>query len=103
MRKTTELHSRCCVDLALGLASTALLWSVDAPRRPMPAARASRAAPSDPTGFHRRRTGHRPVVARAGFAWPKVGTAAVGDWPKPELFGRLLIFIGLPKASRSTA
>ena len=44
------------------------------------------------------RFGHYHVLAAlgAGFAVAKVGTAAVGALAeKPELFGRLLIFVGL--------
>ena len=49
----------------------------------------ARVSPSSPQRF-------RPAALGAGFAVAKVGAAAIGALAeKPELFGRLLILIGL--------
>ncbi len=84
--------------LMLGLASTALLlWTPDA-RAAVDAA----AAPARAAGFDSSWVFIGAALATgmsslgAGLAVAKVGTAAVGALAeKPELFGRLLIFIGL--------
>ena len=80
---------------ALGLAATALL--VSAPRA------LAAAAPASGTGaeawsFAMLAAAFATAMSSlgAGFAVAKVGTAAVGALAeKPELFGRLLIFVGL--------
>jgi V/A-type H+/Na+-transporting ATPase subunit K len=82
---------------ALGLVATALL--VSAPR----ALAAGAAAPASGTGaeawsFAMLAAAFATAMSSlgAGFAVAKVGTAAVGALAeKPELFGRLLIFVGL--------
>jgi V/A-type H+-transporting ATPase subunit K len=83
--------------LLLGLASTALLWSADAHAVTDAAAVAAEDAGIDSSWIFlgaALATGLSSLGA--GFAVAKVGTAAVGALAeKPELFGRLLIFIGL--------
>jgi V/A-type H+/Na+-transporting ATPase subunit K len=84
--------------LALGVASTALLlWAPDAHAASEAAAAAGRGAGIDGNWIFigaALATGMSSLGA--GFAVARVGTAAVGALAeKPELFGRLLIFIGL--------
>jgi len=82
----------------LGLVSTALLlWAPDARAASDAAAGAVRGAAIDGNWIFvgaALATGLSSLGA--GFAVARVGTAAVGALAeKPELFGRLLIFIGL--------
>ena len=87
--------------LVLGFASTALmLWTPDA--RAATDAAAAVALGKSGTGIDSSWVFIGAALATgmsslgAGFAVAKVGTAAVGALAeKPELFGRLLIFIGL--------
>ena len=82
----------------LGLASTALLlWAPDALRRGRRGRRGRKGAGIDGSWvFIGAALATGMSSLGAGFAVAKVGTAAVGALAeKPELFGRLLIFIGL--------
>ena len=81
----------------LALATTALLWSVDAQAATDAAAAAVTAGAIDSNWvFIGAALATGLSSLGAGFAVAKVGTAAVGALAeKPELFGRLLIFIGL--------
>jgi V/A-type H+-transporting ATPase subunit K len=83
------------LTLLLGLAGTALLfWSADAHAAEAPAA--ARAAIDSQWVFIGAALATGLSSLGAGFAVARVGTAAVGALAeKPELFGRLLIFIGL--------
>jgi V/A-type H+/Na+-transporting ATPase subunit K len=83
------------LSLLLALASTALLlWAPDARAAAESAAATSRLDGSWLFIGAALATGLSSLGA--GFAVAKVGTAAVGALAeKPELFGRLLIFIGL--------
>jgi V/A-type H+-transporting ATPase subunit K len=88
------------VGLALlfGLASTALLlWAPDAHAAGDAAVAAARGAGIDSSWvFIGAALATGMSSLGAGWAVAKVGTAAVGALAeKPELFGRLLIFIGL--------
>ncbi len=85
------------LTLVLGLASTALfLWAPDA-RAAADASVAARGGGIDSNWvFIGAALATGLSSLGAGFAVAKVGTAAVGALAeKPELFGRLLIFIGL--------
>jgi V/A-type H+-transporting ATPase subunit K len=84
------------LTLALGLAGTALLlWTQDA-RAASDATAAARAAIDSQWVFIGAALATGLSSLGAGFAVARVGTAAVGALAeKPELFGRLLIFIGL--------
>jgi V/A-type H+-transporting ATPase subunit K len=83
--------------LLLGLGATALLLAGG------PALAADAAAPAAAVNSEVWRWGLAAAAAStalsalgAGFAVAKVGTAAIGALAeKPELFGRLLIFVGL--------
>lgn len=85
------------ITLAWALAGTALLVAVPG------ALAASPAAPSSPLpegawglGLTAAALATALAALGAGYAVAKVGTAAVGALAeKPELFGRLLIFVGL--------
>jgi V/A-type H+/Na+-transporting ATPase subunit K len=81
----------------LGLASTALLWSADAHAATDAAAMAAVASGIDSSWvFIGAALATGLSSLGAGFAVANAGTAAVGALAeKPELFGRLLIFIGL--------
>jgi V/A-type H+-transporting ATPase subunit K len=84
--------------LMLGLASTALLlWSPNAQAAGEAAVVAVKGAGIDSSWvFIGAALATGMSSLGAGFAVAKVGTAAVGALAeKPELFGRLLIFIGL--------
>lgn len=90
--------------LVLGLAATALLmWAPDALAAAAAAASADTAAAAVKGGgidsswaFIGAAVATGLSSLGAGFAVARVGTAAVGALAeKPELFGRLLIFIGL--------
>jgi V/A-type H+/Na+-transporting ATPase subunit K len=86
------------LTLVLGLASTALLlWAPDALAAADAAGAAVKAAGIDSSWvFVGAALATGLSSLGAGFAVAKVGTAAVGALAeKPELFGRLLIFIGL--------
>jgi V/A-type H+/Na+-transporting ATPase subunit K len=84
------------LTLLLGLAGTALLlWPPDA-RAAADAATAARATFDSSWVFVGAALATGLSSLGAGFAVAKVGTAAVGALAeKPDLFGRLLIFIGL--------
>jgi V/A-type H+-transporting ATPase subunit K len=84
------------LTLVLGLGSTALLfWTAEARAAP-DAAAAVRAAVDSQWVFIGAALATGLSSLGAGFAVARVGTAAVGALAeKPELFGRLLIFIGL--------
>ncbi|MGL6108981.1 MAG: ATP synthase subunit C [Rubrivivax sp.] len=85
-------------SLLLGLVSTALmLWAPDAMAASDAAAVAVKGAGIDSSWvFIGAALATGMSSLGAGFAVAKVGTAAVGALAeKPELFGRLLIFIGL--------
>jgi V/A-type H+/Na+-transporting ATPase subunit K len=83
--------------LVLGLGATALLVAVG------PALAAGPAAPGATAGSEAWSAGLIAAAVStalaalgAGFAVARVGTAAIGALAeKPELFGRLLIFVGL--------
>ena len=84
------------LTLLLGLASTVLLWA------PAAWAATDTSAAARPAGVDASWVFIGAAIATglsslgAGFAVAKVGTAAVGALAeKPELFGRLLILIGL--------
>lgn len=83
------------LTLVLGLAGTALLlWAPDA--MAATEATAGRAVVDSSWVFIGAALATGVSSLGAGFAVAKVGTAAVGALAeKPELFGRLLIFIGL--------
>lgn len=86
------------LTLTLGLAATALLlWAPDARAAADVAAAVSTGAGMDSSWvFIGAALATGMSSLGAGFAVAKVGTAAVGALvEKPELFGRLLIFIGL--------
>ena len=84
-------------SLLLGLAATALLWAADARAATEAAAAAVKlTATGSDWVFIGAALATGLSSLGAGFAVAKVGTAAVGALAeKPELFGRLLIFIGL--------
>jgi V/A-type H+-transporting ATPase subunit K len=84
------------LTLLLGAAGTALLlWSGDA-RASAEAPAVARAAIDSQWVFIGAALATGLSSLGAGFAVARVGTAAVGALAeKPELFGRLLIFIGL--------
>ena len=84
------------LTLFLALASTALLWVPDA-RAATDAAAAAKGAGIDSSWvFIGAALATGMSSLGAGLAVAKVGAAAVGALAeKPELFGRLLIFIGL--------
>ena len=86
------------LTLVLGLVSTALLlWAPQAHAASEVAAAAVQGAGIDSSWvFIGAALATGLSSLGAGFAVAKVGTAAVGALAeKPELFGRLLIFIGL--------
>jgi V/A-type H+/Na+-transporting ATPase subunit K len=82
------------ICLLAGLAASALLWTSES-RAAADALTAAKAAAIDSSWiFIGAATGLSSLGA--GFAVARVGSAAVGALAeKPELFGRLLIFIGL--------
>lgn len=86
------------LTLILGLATTTLmLWAPDARAASDTVAAVARSASVDSSWvFIGAALATGLSSLGAGFAVAKVGTAAVGALAeKPELFGRLLIFIGL--------
>jgi V/A-type H+-transporting ATPase subunit K len=86
------------LTLLSGLAATALLfWAPQAQAAADAAATVARVAGMDSSWvFIGAALATGMSSLGAGFAVAKVGTAAVGALAeKPELFGRLLIFIGL--------
>ena len=83
--------------LVMGLGATALLLAV-APALAAAPATAGVAAGSDAWSFGLLAAAVSTALAAlgAGYAVARVGTAAIGALAeKPELFGRLLIFVGL--------
>jgi V/A-type H+-transporting ATPase subunit K len=90
--------SLIALTLIVGLAASALmLWVPDARAASDVAAAAAKGAGIDSSWvFIGAALATGMAALGAGFAVAKVGTAAVGALAeKPELFGRLLIFIGL--------
>lgn len=96
--RTTHKFGLALLALTFGVAlgATALLftatgaWAADA------AAPAARAAEIWTWGLAAAAASTALAALGAGFAVARVGTAAVGALAeKPELFGRLLIFVGL--------
>jgi V/A-type H+-transporting ATPase subunit K len=85
------------LTLFAGLAATSLLlWSSGAMAAPDAAAAGKGAALDSSWGLIGAALATGLSSLGAGFAVAKVGTAAVGALAeKPELFGRLLIFVGL--------
>jgi V/A-type H+-transporting ATPase subunit K len=84
------------LTLVLGLAGTALLLWAPSALAATEAATAGRAVVDSSWVFIGAALATGVSSLGAGFAVAKVGTAAVGALAeKPELFGRLLIFIGL--------
>lgn len=85
------------LSLLLALASTTLLlWAPDARAASEAAAAAAASGIASSWVFIGAALATGLSSLGAGFAVAKVGTAAVGALAeKPELFGRLLIFIGL--------
>ena len=82
--------------LLLGLASTSLLWTADARAADVATSAAAAIGIDASWVFIGAALATGLSSLGAGFAVAKVGTAAVGALAeKPELFGRLLIFIGL--------
>jgi V/A-type H+/Na+-transporting ATPase subunit K len=97
--KTTFRFTAALVALALvlGIAATALLVAVGPAFAASPAGTAA-AVGSDAWSFGLIAAAVSTALAAlgAGFAVARVGTAAIGALAeKPELFGRLLIFVGL--------
>lgn len=85
------------VATVLSLAGTLLLWWADPAAAQTPAA-APRALPADAAGWGLVAAALATGLSSlgAGFAVGRLGTAAVGALAeKPDLFGRLLIFVGL--------
>lgn len=85
------------VTLALAVGGTALLVAVPGALAAAPSGAPS-AVPEGTWGFGLAAAALSTALAAlgAGYAVAKVGTAAVGALAeKPELFGRLLIFVGL--------
>ena len=96
-RSSSSPRSSSLAAVARSLAATALLMLAPAARAPQPSGPArpdSREAELRPASAPRSRPAFSSLGA--GFAVAKVGTAAIGALAeKPELFGRLLIFVGL--------
>lgn len=99
MKKTLVVPAALsALTLFVGLAASALLlWSTGALAAADAAATAAKVAAVDSHwGLIGAALATGLSSLGAGFAVAKVGTAAVGALAeKPELFGRLLIFIGL--------
>ena len=84
------------VALVAGLLPTVLLWLATPALAASPAAASSMGAEGWSMGLLAAAIATGVSSAGAGYAVAKVGTAAVGALAeKPELFGRLLIFVGL--------
>ena len=84
------------LTLALGVAGTALLLASPPARAAAEAAAAALPASVWTWGLAAAAASTALSALAAGFAVAKVGTAAIGALAeKPELFGRLLIFVGL--------
>jgi V/A-type H+-transporting ATPase subunit K len=87
----------CAIALALALVATALLVAAPAALAAV-AGGGGGGVPADAWGWGMLAAALATALAAlgAGFAVAKVGTAAIGALAeKPELFGRLLIFVGL--------
>ncbi len=83
------------IALALAAVATALLVAAP-PAQAAPVALAGLSAESWSYGLLAAAISTALAALGAGFAVGKVGTAAIGALAeKPELFGRLLIFVGL--------
>jgi len=95
-RPAVVLGSLGAMTLLIALAATVLLLAGSG--RALAAAPAAAAAGSDMFTWGLAAAAASTALAAlgAGFAVAKVGTAAIGALAeKPELFGRLLIFVGL--------
>ena len=89
------LAALAAVALVLALGATALLV-VAPPAQAAPAAFAGLGSEAWSYGMLAAAISTALAALGAGFAVAKVGTAAIGALAeKPELFGRLLIFVGL--------
>jgi V/A-type H+-transporting ATPase subunit K len=98
--KTTFRFTAALVALALvlGIAATALLVAVGPALAAGPSGASGASVGSDAWSFGLIAAAVSTALAAlgAGFAVARVGTAAIGALAeKPELFGRLLIFVGL--------
>jgi V/A-type H+-transporting ATPase subunit K len=97
--KTSYRFTVALVALALvmGIGATALLGTIAPALAATPAAAAAGAGGEGSSyGLMAAAVSTALAALGAGFAVARVGTAAVGALAeKPELFGRLLIFVGL--------
>lgn len=87
----------CAIALVLALVATALLVAAPVALAAVAGGGAG-GVPADAWGWGMLAAALATALAAlgAGFAVAKVGTAAIGALAeKPELFGRLLIFVGL--------
>ena len=84
------------IALALGIGTTALLVTIVPALAAAPTAAAGAAGDAWSFGLMAAALSTALATLGAGFAVARVGTAAIGALAeKPELFGRLLIFVGL--------
>ena len=84
------------VALALGIGATALLVAMAPALAAVPAAATAGGGDAWSFGLLAAALSTALAALGAGFAVARVGTAAIGALAeKPELFGRLLIFVGL--------
>jgi V/A-type H+-transporting ATPase subunit K len=96
--KTTFRFTAALVALALvlGIAATALLVTGGPAFAAAPAGAAAAGSEAWSFGLIAAAASTALAALGAGFAVARVGTAAIGALAeKPELFGRLLIFVGL--------
>ncbi|MEO8752899.1 MAG: ATP synthase subunit C [Casimicrobiaceae bacterium] len=96
MKKTFKFAAALvAIALVMGIGATALLVAIAPVHAAMPA---TPGAGGDAWSFGLMAAAISTALAAlgAGFAVARVGTAAIGALAeKPELFGRLLIFVGL--------
>ena len=84
------------VALALGIGATALLVAMAPALAAVPATATAGGGDAWSFGLLAAALSTALAALGAGFAVARVGTAAIGALAeKPELFGRLLIFVGL--------
>ncbi len=84
------------VALAMGIGATALLVAMAPALAAAPAAATAGGGDAWSFGLLAAALSTALAALGAGFAVARVGTAAIGALAeKPELFGRLLIFVGL--------
>lgn len=97
MKSTFVFRAAALAAFALVLAlATTLLWSLAPPAHAAQAAGSAVASEVWTWGLAAAAASTALAALGAGFAVAKVGTAAIGALAeKPELFGRLLIFVGL--------